>query len=95
MFANDAEVAALSGVEDFEAGLAAVAGKVATAVVTRGAQGSVIVSKGERVDVAAEPVGKVVDTTGAGDQYARGRAVRPRPRPAPGRQRAPGRHRRR
>ena len=72
VFANDAEVAALSGVKDFEAGLAALAGKVATAVVTRGAQGSVIVSKGERVDVAAEPVGNVVDTTGAGDQYAAG-----------------------
>jgi hypothetical protein len=32
----------------------------------------VILSKGERCTVAAEPVQKVVDTTGAGDQYAAG-----------------------
>jgi sugar/nucleoside kinase (ribokinase family) len=53
----------------------AVAGlreRVKLAAVTRGAQGSVILSAGERLSVAAEPVEKVVDTTGAGDQYAAG-----------------------
>ncbi|HAJ04613.1 MAG TPA: adenosine kinase, partial [Brevundimonas sp.] len=34
--------------------------------------GSVLVRGDERADIAAEPVGKVVDTTGAGDQYAAG-----------------------
>jgi sugar/nucleoside kinase (ribokinase family) len=32
----------------------------------------VILSQGERLSVRAEPVEKVVDTTGAGDQYAAG-----------------------
>jgi sugar/nucleoside kinase (ribokinase family) len=40
--------------------------------VTCGAAGSVILSQGERLTVKAEPVEKVVDTTGAGDQYAAG-----------------------
>jgi sugar/nucleoside kinase (ribokinase family) len=41
-------------------------------VVTRGEHGSVLVSKTERAVVPAAPVAKVVDTTGAGDQYAAG-----------------------
>ena len=40
--------------------------------MTRSEKGSVVVHGSERVDVAAYPVGKVVDTTGAGDQYAAG-----------------------
>ena len=72
VFANDVEVKALFETEDFEAALKALSQKVETAVVTRGAEGSVIVSKGERADIASEPVAKVIDTTGAGDQYAAG-----------------------
>jgi sugar/nucleoside kinase (ribokinase family) len=72
VFANATEVAALFETEDFEAALKALSERVETAVVTHGAQGSVIVSKGERADITAEPVSKVIDTTGAGDQYAAG-----------------------
>jgi sugar/nucleoside kinase (ribokinase family) len=72
VFANDVEVKALFETEDFEAALKALSQKVETAVVTRGAEGSVIVSKGERANIASEPVAKVIDTTGAGDQYAAG-----------------------
>ena len=46
--------------------------RVTLAAVTRGAQGSVVLTQGERLTVASEPVEKVVDTTGAGDQYAAG-----------------------
>ena len=42
------------------------------AAVTRGEHGSVIVSGDETHEVAAAPVGEVVDTTGAGDLYAAG-----------------------
>ncbi len=42
------------------------------AAVTRGPGGSVVVTKNELVQVAAEPVERVVDTTGAGDLYAAG-----------------------
>jgi sugar/nucleoside kinase (ribokinase family) len=72
VFANEVEACALFETEDFDAALKALSAKVETAVVTRGAQGSVIISKGERADVPAAPVAQVIDTTGAGDQYAAG-----------------------
>ncbi|WP_158916312.1 adenosine kinase [Caulobacter sp. S45] len=72
VFANEVEVCAMFETEDFGAALKALSAKVETAVVTRGAAGSTLISKGERADVAAEPVAKVIDTTGAGDQYAAG-----------------------
>ncbi len=72
LFANELELAALTGEAEFEAGLAGLAGTVPVLVVTRGAHGAVAVAGGERVDVAAEPVAKVVDTTGAGDLFAAG-----------------------
>jgi sugar/nucleoside kinase (ribokinase family) len=72
LFANEAEIRMLAGAEDFEAAVAAVAGKVATLVVTRSEQGAIAVARGARAQVAAEPVAKVVDTTGAGDLFAAG-----------------------
>ena len=47
-------------------------GLVDIAAVTRGAEGSVILTRDEVVEIPAEPVDKVVDTTGAGDLYAAG-----------------------
>jgi sugar/nucleoside kinase (ribokinase family) len=41
-------------------------------VATRSEKGAVAIAHGERAEVAAEPVAKVVDTTGAGDQFAAG-----------------------
>ncbi len=41
-------------------------------VVTRSEKGAVAVEKGERVEVPAEPVERIVDTTGAGDLFAAG-----------------------
>ncbi|AZI36044.1 putative carbohydrate kinase [Caenibius tardaugens NBRC 16725] len=72
LFANAAELAALTGEDDFEAGLAALAPSVPVLVVTRSEHGAVAVSGGARVEVAAEPVDAVVDTTGAGDLFAAG-----------------------
>lgn len=71
LFANEHELAALTGL-DFEAGIAALAPKVPTLVVTRSELGAVAVEQGERAEVQAEPVAKVVDTTGAGDLFAAG-----------------------
>ncbi|MCB8879749.1 adenosine kinase [Acidisoma cellulosilytica] len=71
LFANELELAALTGLDDFEAGAEAVRGQVEIAALTRGDRGSVILRGAERVDVP--PVAtKVVDTTGAGDAYAAG-----------------------
>jgi sugar/nucleoside kinase (ribokinase family) len=72
LFANEVEATALFQTDDFDAAVAALRDRVKLAAVTRSAKGSVILSAGERLTVAAEPVEKVVDTTGAGDQYAAG-----------------------
>ncbi|WP_133366272.1 adenosine kinase [Qipengyuania sediminis] len=72
LFVNEHELAALTGERAFEAGLAAAAAKVPLLVATRGAAGAVAVEGGERAEVAAEPVARVVDTTGAGDLFAAG-----------------------
>ena len=72
LFANKDELAALTGEDDFDAGLAALSSKVPVMVVTRGPDGAVAVAGGERSEVAAQPIAKVVDTTGAGDLFAAG-----------------------
>ena len=72
LFANHHELEALTGTADFESGIAALHGKVPTLVVTRSAEGAVAMSNGQRAEVAAEPIDKVVDTTGAGDLFAAG-----------------------
>ena len=72
LFANADELAALTGEAEFEAGLAALTPKVATLVVTRGENGAVALTKGERAEVSAEPIERVIDTTGAGDLFAAG-----------------------
>ena len=72
LFANEDEIMMLSGAGDFEDAVTAVAARVETLVVTRSEQGAVAVQSGERAQVAAEPVAKVVDTTGAGDLFAAG-----------------------
>ena len=72
LFANHIELAALTGLPDFHDGIAALQGKVPLLVVTRGADGAVAASGGDLFEVPAEPVAKVVDTTGAGDLFAAG-----------------------
>ncbi len=72
LFANEAEITSLYEVEDFDAAVARVRGHCEIAALTRGADGSVIVTANEFIEIAAEPVEKVVDTTGAGDLFAAG-----------------------
>ena len=72
LFANTDELAALTETESFEAGVEALRGKVKIAAITRGAEGSVVVAGTAVHEIQAIPVEKVVDTTGAGDQYAAG-----------------------
>jgi len=72
LFANESEITALYQTTDFDAAMSAVAKQVKIAAVTRSAQGSVIAAGGEQILVPAEKIEKVVDTTGAGDQYAAG-----------------------
>jgi len=82
LFGNEHEVRHLTGCGSFGECLEALAPKVGTLVVTRGSAGAVAVEQGERAEVAAAPVERVVDTTGAGDLFAAGfLAARCRQRP--------------
>ena len=55
-----------------DSAVAALKDKVETLVVTRHEHGALAVRGGERVEVPAEPIAKLVDTTGAGDLFAAG-----------------------
>ena len=71
LFANESEIASLYET-DFDTAAIAAGHDVPLAALTRGAKGSVIISKGATTTVPVHPVAKVVDTTGAGDLYAGG-----------------------
>jgi sugar/nucleoside kinase (ribokinase family) len=72
LFANEAEICSLYEVDDFVEAAKAVRGHVAIAALTRSEQGSVLLADGQEHSIAAVPVPRVVDTTGAGDLYAAG-----------------------
>ncbi|MDB5709752.1 MAG: carbohydrate kinase [Sphingomonas bacterium] len=72
MFANENEILALMEVEDFDTAVAQAAAEVPLLVVTRSEKGAIAVSGGRTVSAPAEPIDKVVDTTGAGDLFAAG-----------------------
>ncbi len=73
LFANEAEICALYEVATFDEALRQVDRHCEVAALTRSAKGSVIVGGGEVHVIEAHPVpGGVIDTTGAGDQYAAG-----------------------
>jgi adenosine kinase len=72
VFANEAELKGLYATADFDAALTALRTDARRAVVTRGAQGCVVVTRERTTAVKAHPVTRVVDTTGAGDLFAAG-----------------------
>jgi sugar/nucleoside kinase (ribokinase family) len=72
LFANADEILTLYETDDLEEAVGRAAASCDVVVVTRSAEGSIVVAGDERHEVAAVPVERVVDTTGAGDQYAAG-----------------------
>ena len=72
LFANEAEITSLYELPSFDAALQRARGRRGITVLTRGAAGSVVVTADQIHVIDAEPVAKVVDTTGAGDLYAAG-----------------------
>lgn len=72
LFVNHHELAALTGQDDIEAGIAAIQADVPVLVVTRSSDGAMALANGQRAEIAAEPVASVIDTTGAGDLFAAG-----------------------
>ncbi len=72
LFANEDEIMSLYEVDTFEQAAKIVAGKCEIAALTRSEKGSVIIAGDEFIEIPADTSVKVVDTTGAGDQYAAG-----------------------
>lgn len=72
VFANEDEIKLLFGSKDLDGAVEAIAETGVLAVVTRGAEGCVVVSPAGVLTVPAAPVDRVVDTTGAGDLFAAG-----------------------
>jgi len=72
LFANEAEICSLYEVGEFDDALQRVDRHTEIAALTRSAKGAVVVGRDELHVIDAAPLGRVVDTTGAGDQFAAG-----------------------
>lgn len=72
LFANEDEIKSLFMQDDFDDAISAVSKNVEVAAITRSEKGAVIIAGDQKIKISAEPVEKVVDTTGAGDQFAAG-----------------------
>jgi sugar/nucleoside kinase (ribokinase family) len=72
VFANEAEVKSLYQTSSFDAALSALRADCEAAVVTRSEKGCVVITREATHAVPAWPVERIVDTTGAGDQFAAG-----------------------
>jgi len=72
LFANEDEIISLFEASNFDEAVRMITGQCEVAALTRGKQGSAVVSAAGVIEVPAAPVERVVDTTGAGDLYASG-----------------------
>ena len=72
LFANEAEAAAMEEENDVERAIEMLSKEVPMLVVTRSEAGATAIAGDERADVPAEPIDRLVDTTGAGDLFAAG-----------------------
>ena len=72
LFSNEVELMALYETKDFDQAVRNVRGHTDVAAITRGAEGSVVITADDIIAVPADKIEKVDDTTGAGDLYAAG-----------------------
>jgi len=72
LFSNEAEARAMTGSTDIEEAIARLAEVAPMLVVTHSEKGATAIAGGERADVPAAPIERLVDTTGAGDLFAAG-----------------------
>jgi sugar/nucleoside kinase (ribokinase family) len=72
LFANESEIRSLYEVDSFDEALQRVRAHHKIAALTRSEKGAVVVGDGEVHVVYAEKNVRLVDTTGAGDQFAAG-----------------------
>jgi sugar/nucleoside kinase (ribokinase family) len=72
VFANEKEITSLYQVNSFAEAADQALQDCELAVLTRSEAGSIIVSRGETIEIQPESVSRVIDATGAGDLYAAG-----------------------
>ena len=72
LIANEDEAKALFQEEEFDGVIAKAKAWGGIAAITRSAKGCVVMEEGVQHAIAAAPVSRVIDTTGAGDQFAAG-----------------------
>ena len=72
LFGNEQEITTLFRANSFDEAVEALEGRVKVAALTRGPEGVIILTSDALVQMPAQPVKKVVDTTGAGDLFAAG-----------------------
>jgi sugar/nucleoside kinase (ribokinase family) len=72
LFANFVEASALLETDDLDEIVAGLRALTDLAALTRGPDGSLVITKDDALEIRAVRVGPVVDTTGAGDLYAAG-----------------------
>jgi sugar/nucleoside kinase (ribokinase family) len=72
LFGNEHEIMALFEVDTLAEAMDRVRGECEIAIITRSEEGSLVLVGDAVHEVRAEPVSRVVDSTGAGDLYAAG-----------------------
>lgn len=73
VFANESELLSLYETTDFDAAVSQFRTETELGFVTRSAKGAVVISADTATPISPAPVdGEVMDTTGAGDQFAAG-----------------------
>ena len=72
LFSNEAELLSLYETTNFDKAIQMLRQDAYAAAVTRSEKGSVVITPDEVISMPASPVKKIVDATGAGDQYAAG-----------------------
>lgn len=72
LFANEEEIKSLFQTDSWDEAVKQITPHCEIVCLTRSEKGSVILNGGNTFTIPAEPVARVVDTTGAGDAYAGG-----------------------
>ena len=72
LFANETEILSLYETADLAVALDRVSSSCSIVAITRGGDGSVVLSGDQRWDIGIFGLGELLDTTGAGDLYAGG-----------------------
>lgn len=72
LFANELELLTLYETDDLDQAAEKVRHLCSLVAITRSKKGSVLLSDNKNYTIPAEPIARVIDTTGAGDLYAAG-----------------------